>query len=98
FNGSNPTNWETCSLSIPATEPYAVAANWADGSGKYQTMTAPGSGIVTRYMVEFWCYTTRDSTLPMDSSNNARMYRITVYAVGEGGRARVMLRSTIKET
>src|SRR5690606_40153641 len=98
FDGSGADEYATCKLNHSATEPYESAALWADGSGKYQTLAVPNTTITARYIIEFRCYTAKDPTVDISSLNNAPMYRITAYVIGEGGRARAMLRSTVKET
>lgn len=98
FNGTYNTSTLACTLTVPATEPAANAAIWTTGSGKHRTLVIPNTGLTTKYIIEHWCFTSRDSSLPKDTNNalNAHVYRITALATGEDGRARVMLRSTIR--
>jgi len=89
FNGTYTPGalWNTCALGVPATEPNADAGLWADGSGKHRTMA-----------IEFSCYTAKDPAQDINLvGNQARVYKITAYVVGEGGRARVMLRSAVAD-
>lgn len=100
FNGVYPIltpSWSTCALSVPATEPYADPAVWATGSGKHRILVIPNTTISAKFIVEFWCYGAPDETQALSLTNNARMYRITAYTIGESGRGRVMLRSTVME-
>jgi len=90
--------WSACVVGLPAVEPNANAALWADGSGKFLTVVVPNSGVTAKYIIEFMCYTAKDPTKDItEVGNQGRMYRITTYVVGEGGRARVMLRSVVVE-
>lgn len=100
FNGNYAPgdDWDECELTIPATEPYADPDIWEDDSDKHQTLTIPNSTMTAKYIVEFMCYTARDTTMPMDDDNHTPMYRVTAFVVSEGSRARVMLRSTVKES
>ena len=100
FNGditpySDPGAWDTCALLPPATEPYADPVTWST-SDRHRTLVIPNSDIVAKYIIEYWCYTAPNAGV-LDAANNKRMYRITAYTVGESGRARVMLRSTVME-
>jgi len=96
FNGTNPNNTTTCKLNAPTTQPYQDATLWST-STKHRTLSVPNTSITAKYIIEYRCYTSRDPALPYSAANSARMFRITTYVVGEGGRARIMLRSTIKE-
>lgn len=96
FDGSNPNNTANCRLNTPVSEPYESTTIW-NNANFHKTMSIPNTTITSKYIIEYRCYTARDSTLPFSAANSARMYRITVYAIAEGGRARVMLRSLVKE-
>ena len=100
FNGVyNPASaWDTCTLTPSGVEPYANEALWADGSGMHRMLDIQNTDISAKYFIEFWCYTAKNPTLPItDVGNQARLYRITTFVVGEDGRARVMLRSMVME-
>lgn len=100
FNGTYAPGalWDTCALSVPATEPNADAALWADGSGKHRTLAIPNTSITAKYIIEFGCYTAKDPAQDINLvGNQARVYKITAYVVGEGGGARVMLRSAVAD-
>lgn len=85
-----------CTLSVPVSEFHAAPDVWAEGSARHRTLAEPGGTARVRYIVEYLCYTAWDHRLPYDAiTNSSRMFRITAYAVSEGGRARVMLRSTL---
>jgi len=96
FNGEDPLDWANCEVDASADEFWEDPDIWSD-SDYHLTLDVPGSDVDTKYIVEFRCYTARDASQPMDLTNNARVYRITAFATGEGGRGRVMLRSTMKE-
>jgi type IV pilus assembly protein PilX len=97
FYGSNPNTF-LCTLTVPTTtEPYADGALWANSSGKHQTLTVPDSGLTAKYIIEYWCYTAKDLSLPFDDSNKAHVYRITALATSADGRVRTMLRSVIRQ-
>jgi len=98
FSGSATRDtYATCSMTDPATAFAADSTIWATGSGKYRTLTVPSVGLTTRYIIEYRCFTTRNNDIAITTAGNAvGMYRITTLATGEDGRARVMLRSTIK--
>ncbi len=98
FSGSDVSNIETCNPVTTTTEPYERNSLWADGSGQFQTLEIPNSDITAKFIIEFWCYTALNSEFEITViGNSAPMYRITALAVGEGGKARAMLRSTIKQ-
>ncbi len=97
FSGSFVDDIQKCVPVTTPTEPYERASLWADGSGQFRTLDIPNSDITAKYIVEFWCYTAANSEFAKDGANFARTYRITAFAVGEGGKARAMLRSTIKQ-
>lgn len=94
--GPFPTANDCRPLNVSATEPYADSTIWAT-AGNYKTVPIPNSNITAKYVVEFWCYTAKYDDFEMKDTNFTRMYRITAYAVGEDGKARAMLRSTIRE-
>lgn len=99
FNGTNPNTLTCTTLTAAATEPYRNSAIWTTGSGKYQTIVVPipglASGITVQYIIEYWCVGQRNTTIPLQAGNTVNLYRITVLASGESGRARSMLRSTV---
>lgn len=100
FNGTYTPGslWSACTLGVPATEPNADAALWADGSGKHRTLAIPNTTITAKYIIEFACYTAKDPAQDINLvGNQARVYKITAYVVGEGGGARVMLRSAVAD-
>lgn len=104
FNGTLPNDPDPgdCKVMrnppVPVVENYASEALWATGSGRHRTLAIPGTDITAKYIIEYWCYTTRYDDVPYHKDNNStRMFRITAYVVGEGGRARVMLRSSMKQ-
>ena len=96
FGGANPEHWDNCTVGS-GDEPYEDGALWADGSGKYKLLDIPNSDVVAKYIVEFGCYTRLSSASEKSEFNFTPMYRITAYTVSEGGKARAMLRSTIRE-
>jgi type IV pilus assembly protein PilX len=99
YFGTNPaTEHADCRVfDDDGPEPYESAALWADGSGKHRTLDIPNVDITAKYIIEFWCYTALDQAAEKDQFNYTPMYRITAFTVGEGGKARAMLRSTIRE-
>ncbi len=98
FHGTGAgVDYNTCKLNPPVDEPYTQSSLWADGSGKYRTLSVPNTSITAKYIIEYWCYTAREEAFLIAEGNSARLYRITTYVVGEGGRARVMLRSSVKQ-
>lgn len=99
FNGVYPpiTDYNSCVLGNPAIEPYADPDTWEDGSGMHRTLAIPNSDMTAKYIIEFWCYTAPDPLQALSLTNKARLYRITTFVEGEGGRARVMLRSMVME-
>lgn len=89
-------DWSDCRLGAPNPEPHADPDLWVDGSNMHQTLEIPNSGISVKYFVEFWCYTAKNPAIPItDVGNQSPLYRVTAFAVGEGGRSRVMLRSLV---
>ena len=92
-----------CSLAAPAVEPATDSTLWATGSGRYKTLAIPGTALTTKYIIEYMCWTAKDPSSPKLAgggpawANAVHMYRITTLATGEDGRARVMLRSAIKQ-
>lgn len=96
FRGGDADAWNQCELDDSDPDPYTEEAIWNDSS-YHRTLTIPNTTITAKYIIEFRCYTALDPTLEMDVTNFTRVFRISAYTVGEGGRARTMLRSTIKE-
>jgi len=97
FQGTNPSVM-ACQVGTQATDFYETAAIWTTGASTHRTLDIPNSDITAKYIVEFWCYTSRDPAAEMnDTTNYTAMYRITAFTEGEGGKARAMLRSTIKQ-
>jgi type IV pilus assembly protein PilX len=103
FDNSDPLNdpmlWD-CQVGAPATEMYESADVWdddpADGSDS-QTLAIPATNMVARYIVEFRCYAAENPALQLSPTNLTPVYRITAFVIGESGRTRVMLRSTMKD-
>jgi len=96
FRGDDADSWNQCEINDSNPDPYTEPGIWSD-SAYHRTLTIPNTAITAKYIIEFRCYTALDPTLEMDVTNFTRVYRITAYTVGEGGRARAMLRSTLKE-
>jgi len=104
FNGALPADPANgnCALNAPAVEPATDSTLWTTGSGRYKTLAIPGTALTTKYIIEYMCWTAKDPLLPKLNggapySNAVHMYRITTLATGEDGRARVMLRSSIRQ-
>lgn len=95
FQG-NVGDWGTCHTGTQTTEFYEDATVWSTAA-KHKTLDIENTDITASYIIEFWCYTARQPDAPIDAGNFTHMYRITAYAVGEGGKARAMLRSVIKQ-
>lgn len=98
FDGSNPTDWTTCSWNNPAAEAYESAGLWQDASGFHRTLNINAASVTAKYIIEFRCYTALDETQAISITNNTKMFRITAFITDQNGRSRVMLRSTIKES
>jgi len=98
FDGNDPNDWALCQLDVDPTQVYEDSTLWANGSGRHLTLAVPGTAMTAKYIIEYLCYTADDPTAAMDIANNARMFRITAYVIGENGRSRVMIRSVIKES
>ena len=96
FRGNDADSWNQCVVDDSNPDPYTESAIWSN-SNFHRTLAIPNTGITAKYIIEFRCYTALDPTLQMDVTNFTRVYRISAYTVGEGGRARTMLRSTMKE-
>ena len=96
FRGNDADSWNQCVVDDSNPDPYTESAIWSN-SNFHRTLAIPNTGITAKYIIEFRCYTALDPTLQMDVTNVTRVYRISAYTVGEGGRARTMLRSTMKE-
>tara|TARA_R110000772_G_scaffold90923_19_gene187318 strand:- start:15 stop:596 length:582 start_codon:yes stop_codon:yes gene_type:complete len=96
FRGDDADSWNQCEIDDSNPDPYTESAIWSN-SGFHRTLAIPNTSITAKYIIEFRCYTALDPTLQMDVTNFTRVYRISAYTVGEGGRARSMLRSTMKE-
>ncbi|HTR01532.1 MAG TPA: PilX N-terminal domain-containing pilus assembly protein [Candidatus Acidoferrum sp.] len=91
-----PTNGaNTCQ--VGTYDPSSDSTLWANGSGKYKTLSVPYTGLVAKYIIENRCFTSKNSTLAYSSTTNyIHQYRITTLVASEDGRVRVMLRSTIR--
>ncbi len=96
FRGDDADAWNQCEIDDSNPDPYTEESIWTD-SDYHRTLAIPNTNITAKYIVEFRCYTALDPTLEMDVTNFTRVFRISAYTVGEGGRARTMLRSTMKE-
>lgn len=96
FRGDDADAWNQCALDDSNPDPYTEPGIWSN-SNFHRTLTIPNTTITAKYIIEFRCYTALDPTLQMDVTNFTRVFRISAYTVGEGGRARTMLRSTMKE-
>jgi type IV pilus assembly protein PilX len=95
FYGTDAGTYDTCTTTV--AEPFTDSTIWSTAT-KHKTLSIPNSDITAKYIIEFWCYIAKNKTAEMTSAaTSARVYRITAYAVGEGGKARAMLRSTIRE-
>jgi len=81
------------------------AAVW-EKAGNYMTKSVPNSDDVTKttevkYIVEFLCFVERDDIKAQDPKKEAPdnmvpLYRVTVRAEGQSGRASVMLQSVFR--
>lgn len=96
FRGDDADSWNQCEIDDSNPDPYTEESLWTD-STKHMTLAIPNTTITAKYIIEFRCYTALDPTLEMDVTNFTRVYRINAYTVGQSGRARTMLRSTLKE-
>jgi len=96
FRGDDADSWNQCEIDDSDPDPYTEESIWTT-SGNHMTLAIPNSNITAKYIIEFRCYTALDPTLEMDVTNFTRVFRINAYTVGTGGRARTMLRSTLKE-
>lgn len=73
---------------------------WND-TNKHQTLLVDSVKTRVKYITEFLCYVARDENtpfteLPNENNNGAPLFRVTVLAKGNGGRASVALQSTYK--
>lgn len=73
---------------------------WND-TNKHQTLLVDSVKTKVKYITEFLCYVARDENtpfteLPNENNNGAPLFRVTVMAKGNGGRASVALQSTYK--
>lgn len=96
FRGDDADSWNQCEVDDSGPDPYTQESLWTN-SANHMTLAIPNTSITAKYIIEFRCYTALDPTLEMDVTNFTRIYRINAYTVGEGGRARTMLRSLMKE-
>jgi type IV pilus assembly protein PilX len=96
FRGDDADSWNQCEIDDSNPDPYTQESIWTT-SANHMTLTIPNTNITAKYIIEFRCYTALDPTLEMDVTNFTRVFRINAYTVGEGGRSRTMLRSTMKE-
>lgn len=96
-----PTDPNSCQLGLPATEAYESEDVWDDdvSDGRHhQVLDVPSTDLEARYIIEFRCYTSKDPAEAFDPAGEvSRVYRITALVVGNSGRTRVMLRSTMKD-
>jgi type IV pilus assembly protein PilX len=96
FTGISPDSWSACQVGAGATEPYEDEATWS-AAASHRTLNIPNSDITAKYIIEFWCYASRVPGEELSDLNKTPVYRITAYTEGEGGKARAMLRSTVKQ-
>ncbi len=96
FSGSSATLWETCNLNKTSAEPYFSLSQWAEGSDGYQILQVPETNIVTKYIVEYWCFTAKNPAEPLAETNKANRYRIIAFVTIADSHAQIMLRSTVK--
>ncbi len=81
---------------------------WSDATlkvfqttGRHKTMKIDSVKTDVKYIVEFLCFVARDEATPFtelanENNNGAPLFRVTVLAEGNGGRASVALQSTYK--
>lgn len=72
-----------------------------NSTSRHQTLTIDSVKNDVKYITEFLCYVARDTNTPFtelanENNNGAPLFRITVLAQGNGGRASVALQSTFK--
>lgn len=104
FAGSYDGDEETCSLASDANkvEQFWQKANvWEEKARTRNVPKADGSGnTAVKYLVEFMCFVPReDVQVVSDDDTQVEMlplYRVTVRAEGEAGRASVMLQSVFR--
>jgi type IV pilus assembly protein PilX len=96
FRGDDADAWNQCEIDDEDPDPYTEENLWTN-SANHMTLAIPNTNITAKYIIEFRCYTALNPTLEMDVTNFTRLYRINAYTVGEGNRARTMLRSLMKE-
>lgn len=72
-----------------------------NNANKHRELLVDGVKTKVKYITEFLCYVARDKNtsfteLPNENNNGAPLFRVTVMAKGNGGRASVALQSTYK--
>jgi type IV pilus assembly protein PilX len=97
-----------CQVAKYASTTKARVNFWSDptlnvwkNSAKHKVMTIDSVKTDVKYITEFLCYVARDTVTPFtalvnENNNGAPLFRITVLAEGNGGRASVALQSTYK--
>ena len=97
FSGRNADDPGACEPGID--KPWEVKATWT--RAKLATITLDGHPSVAKYLVEFRCYLPREADGPdpdpLNLSDWAINYRITVLASNVSARSRVMLQTTFKK-
>lgn len=71
---------------------------WNDAT-KHKTLQVDSVKTKVKYITEFLCYVARDKETPfneLQNNNGAPLFRVTVWAEGNGDRATVALQSTYK--
>ena len=104
FDGTFPSSSTPVSSCVPGTTtPWTSATLWKKGSGDYQLASNQLKGTMenARYIIEFRCFTPRDSSnASPDPSNFAQwspLFRITALASGSSANSQVMVQSTYKK-
>lgn len=96
FFGSDAASRESCLLNGSMHAPYTDSRLWRAGN-RHRTLELTASEFSVRYLVEFRCYAANESTEQLIPEDQARLYRITVFADGGVEQSRVMLRGTVRE-
>lgn len=95
-----PTSIPNCAVGSPAEEVYESPDVWNDDSsdGSHHLAIDTPSGLTAMYIVEFRCYAPENPAETFDAAATfSKVYRITAFVIGESGKSRVMLRSTMKD-